>query len=87
MTMQEPQRVRFHTWLLENELDADVADAILASMPPYTWHDLATKTDINRVEQSIQDLRAEFKADLKSEIGGVRADLKSEIGGAREHVG
>lgn len=46
MPIDERDRIRFHGWLLQHDLDEEVADAILATMPPYDWHELATKADV-----------------------------------------
>ncbi len=51
MPIHERDRIRFHGWLVDHDLDREVADAILATMPPYDWHELATKTDLAVLEQ------------------------------------
>ncbi len=39
-----------------------------------------------RLAEELAQLRAEFRADLSAEIGGLRAELHSEIGGLREEL-
>jgi len=51
MPINERDRIRFHGWLVGHDLDEEVADAILATMPPYDWHELATKADLATLGQ------------------------------------
>ena len=51
--MDERHRIRFHGWLVQHDLDQEVADAILATMPPYDWHELAAKSDLAQLEQRL----------------------------------
>ncbi len=69
MPIDESSRLRFHRWLLQHDLDEQVADAILASMPPYDWHELATKADLQALEHRI---------DHRFELIEMRLDHHSE---------
>ena len=42
------QRLRFLAWMIEHGLDEETADAILMSMSPFDWHELATKKDLEQ---------------------------------------
>jgi hypothetical protein len=49
MSVDEPVRLRLHQRLSEL-LDAELADAMMESMPPMRWDQLATKDDIERLD-------------------------------------
>ena len=49
MSADEPVRLRLHRRLSEL-LDSELADAIMESMPPMPWDQLATKDDIARLD-------------------------------------
>lgn len=49
MSVDEPVRLRLHRRLSEL-LDAELADAMMESMPPMRWDQLATKDDIERLD-------------------------------------
>lgn len=53
MPADEPVRLRLHRRLTEL-LDPDLADAMMESMPPMRWDQLATKDDIDRLDAMIQ---------------------------------
>ena len=61
-------RERFRQFLIDHDLPADVADAILESMPPFDWSDIARRSEMNarfdridgrfdRVDERLDDLR------------------------------
>lgn len=49
MSVDEPVRLRLHRRLSEL-LDAELADAMMESMPPTRWDQLATRDDIERLD-------------------------------------
>ena len=49
MSVDEPVRLRLHRRLSEL-LDAELADAMMESMPPTRWDQLATSDDIERLD-------------------------------------
>jgi len=49
MSVDEPVRLRLHQRLTEL-LDGELADAMMESMPPMRWDQLATKDDIERLD-------------------------------------
>ena len=55
MPTDENTRLRIRQYLIEL-MDEEAADAILESMPPIPWTELATKDDLARLESKI-DLR------------------------------
>ena len=53
MSVDEPVRLRLHRRLSEL-LDAELADAMMESMPPMRWDQLATKDDIERLDARME---------------------------------
>lgn len=53
MSVDEPVRLRLHQRLSEL-LDDELADAMMESMPPMRWDQLATKDDIERLDASTE---------------------------------
>jgi hypothetical protein len=49
--INERDRIRFHGWRVRRDLDEEVADAIMATMPPRDWHERATKADLVALEE------------------------------------
>jgi hypothetical protein len=46
MPLDERSRLTFHAWLVDHDLDAEVASAILGVMPPFDWHEIPKKHDL-----------------------------------------
>ncbi len=57
MTVDEPVRLRLHRRLAEL-LDDELADAMMKSMPPMRWDQLATKEDIERLDASTERIES-----------------------------
>lgn len=64
MPVTEAQRHRLYEALKANLGPAE-ADTFMNMLPPTDWNELATKRDL-------AELRAEFRADLNSEISGLQ---------------
>jgi len=64
MTSQYGSRLRFRKWMTERDLDEETADAILESMPPFDWSDIARKGDMDasfdRVDQRFATVDQRF---------------------------
>lgn len=60
----EEARLQFRQWLIDHELEPEVAYAILESMPPYDWSEIAKKSDLD-------ELRHELVARFDTRIDGV----------------
>lgn len=48
MPLDERSRLTFHAWLVDHDLDHEVASAILGVMPPFDWHEIPKRADIDR---------------------------------------
>jgi hypothetical protein len=47
-------RLQFREWLIQHDLAEPVADAILESLPPFDWSDIARKSETNaRFDRSL----------------------------------
>lgn len=60
----EEARLQFRQWLIDHELEPEVAYAILESMPPFDWSEIAKKSDLD-------ELRHELVARFDTRIDGV----------------
>lgn len=74
MPADEPVRLRLHRRLTEL-LDSQLADAMMESMPPMRWDQLATKEDVARLEARSERLEKAL-ADHGERIEG-RIDAQS----------
>ena len=68
MPADEPVRLRLHRRLTEL-LDPDLADAMMESMPPMRWDQLATKDDIDRLDARGDRLEIAIQAQGKRLLG------------------
>ena len=50
MPVTAEHREQYRQWLLDRELQPDVAAAILESMPPFDWSEIARRSDLAEVE-------------------------------------
>lgn len=72
--MNEELRVQYRRWLLGGDLDETVADAILEAMPPYDWHNIARKEDIDRLDSRIDGVEHQL-GELAIDVGTLKTDL------------
>ena len=60
MTPEQDARLRFRQWLIDHELDPEVAYAILESMPPFDWSEIARRDEMllrfSDVDQRFDDV-------------------------------
>ena len=87
MSVDEPVRLRLHQRLSEL-LDAELADAMMESMPPMRWDQLATKDDIQRLDartERIESLIAAQGQRLENRIDalGERVENRTNALGER----
>lgn len=90
-------RLRFLEWMLDLGLDPETADAILMTMSPFDWHELATKKDLEQfaTKADLELVRSEMatktelsvlSTELRAEMHGGFAQLRQEMDGLRRDV-
>lgn len=73
MTIDERPRLNIHNKLTEL-LGSEEADALIAS-----WHDVATKDDLQNQGIVLRADIAEFKAEVRADMAVLRADLRADL--------
>ncbi len=74
MPADEPTRFRLHRRLSEL-LDPELADAMMESMPPTPWTELATKNDLADLEQRIDSRFDVLTKEIKAEMVALEGRL------------
>jgi hypothetical protein len=67
MVFDEAMRFRLHEKLQE-AFGRDEADALMAALPPFSWHELATKADLAATEERLRLASHADLADLRSDL-------------------
>lgn len=78
MTVDDRTRLNLHR-KLEAALGAEDADTLMAHLPPVTWQDVATRSDLLAQSASIRGEIAELRGEMRGEIAGQGGELRSEI--------
>jgi hypothetical protein len=78
VTVSEAQRRALHDGLVK-KLGADVADTLMDYLPPAGWSDLARRSDVDNLGQT---LRLEIRA-MESRLDAKFADLRTELADLR----
>lgn len=71
MTASEYQRHRVFQWF-EDAMGPELSEAFMEVIPPVTWNDAATKTEL---QTGLSDL----ELNLRTEMAGMEARLTSQI--------
>jgi hypothetical protein len=74
MTVDDRTRLNLHR-KLEAVLGPDNADTLMAHLPPVTWQDVATKSDLRALESVLRADMATLRAELSGEIATLRAEM------------
>ena len=83
MTVDDRTRLELHR-KLEAVLGPEEADTLMAHLPPVTWHDVATKDDLEPIHTTVTASAAQ----LRTEMNAMGAQLRTEIDalGTRLHT-
>ncbi|MFO7592157.1 MAG: hypothetical protein R6X23_14910 [Acidimicrobiia bacterium] len=84
MPLDERSRLTFHAWLVDHDLDHEVASAILGVMPPFDWHEIPKKADIDRrfddVDRRFSQIGARFEQiDARFSQIDARFDAQTDV--------
>lgn len=71
MAISEHDRYEMHKWLVDNAGE-QVAETLMAHLPPVGWADVATKRDLEHLGDT---LRLEMRADSNA----LRADVNEKL--------
>lgn len=87
MAISENDRYEMHKWFVDNAGE-QVARTLMAHLPPVGWADVATKRDLEHLEDVLRlELRAESSAlkgdmhELRGELHLLRADVNEKLRG------
>ena len=77
MSEKKPTRSAVHAAFI-NALGEEVAELVMESIPPFNWHEIATKSDIANLPTRAEfDHRfAELRADVDLWFAELRADFQ-----------
>lgn len=66
MTPEHDARLRFRQWLIQHDLEPEVAYAILETMPPFDWSEIARRDEMllrfGDVDQQFKAVDRQFEA-------------------------
>ncbi|MFP5578644.1 MAG: hypothetical protein ACLGIZ_10460 [Acidimicrobiia bacterium] len=76
MAISEHDRYELHKWLIDNAGE-QVAETLMAHLPPTGWADVATKRDLDLLTATLRGDMHELRADVN---GKLRAHLAVIMG-------
>jgi hypothetical protein len=85
MTVDERTRRLVHEWAA-SAAGPDVADALMAMLPPFSTEAIATGADLERMAAGLRGEMSELRGELRgemSELRGEMAGLQGEMAGLR----
>lgn len=92
MTVSEEQRLElFHR--LSEQIGEGAANTLMESLPPFSWHDVATKDDLKALKEwtevKFERVDAQFvalSAEFRTAIAELSANMTKEISGLSKEV-
>jgi hypothetical protein len=81
--MRTNEQTRHEMYLrLEEVLGTEAAASLMEHLPPVGWADVATKRDLDSLQDATRQDIALLRADLESTGHGLRADFRSDLNAA-----
>ncbi len=81
-TKKEAKRHHLRQKAIE-AMDEEAAAELMESLPPFDWHDLATKADLAAMEDRQEDRLEQLRDQLRAEHEGVRGEVHTGLAGVR----
>jgi hypothetical protein len=78
MIVDERTRRLVHEWAA-SAAGPDVADALMAMLPPFSTEELATGADLERMTAGLRGEMSELRAELRGEMSELRGELRGEM--------
>ena len=79
MIVDERTRRLVHEWAARSA-GPDVADALMAMLPPFATEEIATGADLERMAAGLRGEMSELRAELRGEMSELRGEM-SELRG------
>ncbi|HEY1118387.1 MAG TPA: hypothetical protein VGE43_11825 [Acidimicrobiales bacterium] len=67
MAISEHDRYELHKWLIDNAGE-QVAETLMAHLPPTGWADVATKRDLDLLTATLRGEMHELRADVNDKL-------------------
>lgn len=83
MTIDEKVRHDLYEGL-ERVVGETPAKLLMTAIPPFSWDNVATKSDIAELRSELKGDIAELRSELKGDITDLRSELKGDIAWLRE---
>lgn len=64
----------------------EVADILMAHLPPVGWADVATKSDLDHLNVVLRGEMAQLSAELRGEMAQLSAELRGEMAQFRSDI-
>ena len=75
MSIDERTRLRIRQWFVDQMDDEEMVRAIMESMPPVEWADVATKSDVALLGRELRTEMGELRIEIRDQIANVKADV------------
>jgi len=77
VTPEQDARIRFRQWLIDHDLEPEVAYAILETMPPFDWSEIARRDEMLL---RFSDVDTRFD-EIGAKVDGISAGVSAQMEG------